>query len=93
MSGTGLSALALRRLDLLLLLDSIMGDWGIGMLILVVLCPGTSISWDYLSILLSMSYWVVDADVRIQFKALFTEFGMVEHSILLSQLDSMGRRR
>jgi hypothetical protein len=32
-------------------------------------------------------------DGRVQFKALFTEFGMVEHSILLSQLDSMGRRR
>jgi hypothetical protein len=35
----------------------------------------------------------LDADDRVQFKALFTEFGMVEHSILLSQLDSMGRRR
>jgi len=93
MSGIGLSALAGHRLDLLLLLDSIMGVWGIGMLILVVLRPGTSILWVYLSILLSMSYWAIDADDRIQFKALFTEFGMVEHSILLSQLDSMGRRR
>jgi hypothetical protein len=80
-------------LDLLLRLDSIMGDWGIGMLILVVLCLGTSTSWVYLSILLSMSCRLVDADDRVQFKALFTEFGMVEHSILLSQLDSMGRRR
>jgi hypothetical protein len=70
-----------------------MGDWGIGMLILVVLCLGTSTSWVYLSILLSMSCRLVDADDRVQFKALFTEFGMVEHSILLSQLDSMGRRR
>jgi hypothetical protein len=70
-----------------------MGVWGIGMLILVVLYLGTSISWVYLSISLSMSCWVVGADDRVQFKALFTEFGMVEHSILLSQLDSMGRRR
>ncbi|ADV21458.1 hypothetical protein CNBI0300 [Cryptococcus gattii WM276] len=30
---------------------------------------------------------------QIQFKALFTPFGMVEHSTLLSQLDGMGRRR
>ncbi|OXG29559.1 hypothetical protein C367_02005 [Cryptococcus neoformans Ze90-1] len=30
---------------------------------------------------------------QIQFKALFTSFGMVEHSTLLSQLDGMGRRR
>jgi hypothetical protein len=70
-----------------------MGDWGIDMLILVVPYLGTSISWVYLSILLSMSCQVLDADDRVQFKALFTEFGMVEHSILLSQLDSMGRRR
>jgi hypothetical protein len=79
-------------LDLLLLLDSIMEVWGIGMLILVGLYLGTSISWVYLSISLSMCLWVADADGRVQFKALFTEFGMVEHSILLSQLDSMGRR-
>ncbi|WVO14950.1 hypothetical protein L204_102591 [Cryptococcus depauperatus] len=30
---------------------------------------------------------------QTQFKALFTPFGMVEHSTLLSQLDGMGRRR
>jgi hypothetical protein len=93
MWGTELPALVVLRLDLSLLLDSIMEVWGIGMLILVVLCLGTSISWVYLSILLSTFPWVVVTDGRVQFKALFTEFGMVEHSILLSQLDSMGRRR
>ncbi|BEI83909.1 hypothetical protein CcaverHIS002_0405130 [Cutaneotrichosporon cavernicola] len=30
---------------------------------------------------------------QVEFKALFTAFGMVEHSILLSQLDGIGRRR
>ncbi|ODN79299.1 hypothetical protein L202_03311 [Cryptococcus amylolentus CBS 6039] len=30
---------------------------------------------------------------QVQFKAMFTPFGMVEHSTLLSQLDGMGRRR
>ncbi|WVR07928.1 hypothetical protein IAU60_004971 [Kwoniella sp. DSM 27419] len=30
---------------------------------------------------------------QMQFKSLFTQFGMVEHSTLLSQLDSLGRRR
>jgi len=30
---------------------------------------------------------------RIEFKDFFTPFGMVEHSILLSQLDGIGRRR
>ncbi|GMK59361.1 hypothetical protein CspeluHIS016_0703760 [Cutaneotrichosporon spelunceum] len=30
---------------------------------------------------------------QVEFKALFTSFGMVEHSILLSQLDGIGRRR
>lgn len=93
MRGTGLPALVVLHLVLSLPLDWIMGVWGIGMLILVVLCLGTSILWVYLSILLSTSCWVVDTDARVQFKALFTEFGMVEHSILLSQLDSMGRRR
>ena len=93
MWGTELPVPVVLHLDLSLLLDSIMGDWGIGMLILVVLYLGTSISWVYLSILLSMFSWLVVTDGRVQFKALFTEFGMVEHSILLSQLDSMGRRR
>ncbi|WVQ66209.1 uncharacterized protein L199_004388 [Kwoniella botswanensis] len=30
---------------------------------------------------------------QVQFKSLFSQFGMVEHSTLLSQLDGMGRRR
>ncbi|WWC73845.1 uncharacterized protein I206_107817 [Kwoniella pini CBS 10737] len=30
---------------------------------------------------------------QVQFKTLFSQFGMVEHSTLLSQLDGMGRRR
>ncbi|WVW87091.1 hypothetical protein I302_109148 [Kwoniella bestiolae CBS 10118] len=30
---------------------------------------------------------------QMQFKSLFSQFGMVEHSTLLSQLDGMGRRR
>ena len=45
MRGTGLLALVVLHLDLLLPLDWIMGVWGIGMLILVVLCLGTSILW------------------------------------------------
>jgi hypothetical protein len=30
---------------------------------------------------------------RAHFKSIFTPYGMVEHSSLLSQLDGMGRRR
>ena len=48
MRGTGLPALVALHSDQSLPLDSTMGDWGIGMLILVVLCPGTSILWVYL---------------------------------------------
>ena len=88
-----LLVLVVHRLDLLVPLDSIMGVWGIGMLIRVVLYLGTCISWVYLSISLSAFLLGTETDGRVQFKALFTEYGMVEHSILLSQLDSMGRRR
>jgi len=88
-----LLVLVVHRLDLLVPLDSIMGAWGIGMLIRVDLCLGIFISWVYLLILPSEFLMEAATDGRVQFKALFTEYGMVEHSILLSQLDSMGRRR
>lgn len=88
-----LLVLVVHRLDLSVLLDSIMEAWGIGMLIRVDLCLGIFISWVYLLISLSEFLLGIETDGRVHFKALFTEYGMVEHSILLSQLDSMGRRR
>jgi hypothetical protein len=83
-----LLVLVVPLLDLLVPLDSIMGVWGTDMLIRVVLyIMGLPLD-------LTQSVFCGDeADDRVQFKALFTEYGMVEHSILLSQLDSMGRRR
>lgn len=37
--------------------------------------------------------WPSPHSLRIEFKNLFINYGVVEHSILLSQLDGLGRRR